>query len=76
MRSRVARFRDAEQVRSDELLARRCWHHAFERSESTVGTLRSVTVVLTRQLECTPTVSYVHPRAPFACVHPGGDRCQ
>ena len=61
------RFRDAEQVRSDELLARRCWHHVFERSESTVGTLRSVTVVLTRQLECTPTVTFT--RGPLSvCI--------
>ena len=61
------RFRDAEQVRSDELHARRCWHHVFERSESTVGTLRSVTVVLTRQLECTPTVTFT--RGPLSvCI--------
>ena len=34
------RFNDAEQVRSDELLARCCWHHLFECSGSTVGTPR------------------------------------
>ena len=44
------RFKDAEQERSDELLARCCWHHLFERSGSTVSAPRSVAVVLTRQL--------------------------
>ena len=44
------RFKDAEQERSDELLARFCWHHLFERSGSTVSAPRSVAVVLTRQL--------------------------
>jgi hypothetical protein len=46
----LRRFNDAEQVRSDELLARCCWHHLFERSGSTVSAPRSVAVVLTRQL--------------------------
>ena len=42
---------DAEpQERSDELLARCCWHHLFERSGSTVSAPTSGAVVLTRQL--------------------------
>ena len=63
-----ARFKDAVQVRSDELLARCCWHHLIECSGSTVGTPRSVIVVLTRQLERILD-RYVHSRAPFG-VHP------
>ena len=63
-----ARFKDAVQVRSDELLARCCWHHLFEWSGSTVGTPRSDRVVLTRQLERILD-RYVHSRAPFG-VHP------
>ena len=46
----LRRFNDAEQVRSDELLARCCWHHLFERSGSTVSAPRSVAEVLTQQL--------------------------